>query len=225
MSALSGIEQATGQSFPPLFKQLHAAGRLSWGAPHPEWSEVVFPTLQADPPVLLYAQDYEPLEHDELLEAWQELTAEDHYNPLRPDLQLLPFARTGGGDSYCFWSNAPGFAEPPVVLVWHDDDRADVLAASYQDFLFRKMVEAVADYQAPYTLLSHGELAGNLRRWLQSHQSFLRGDQYAALQRLFARVDDIEEGNISDDDVQAIVAEVIGFERLDESFAYVREDA
>ncbi len=90
MSALSGIEQATGQSFPPLFKQLHAADRLSWGAPHPEWSEVVFPTLQADPPVLLYAQDYEPLEHDELLEAWQELTAEDHYNPLRTDLQLLP---------------------------------------------------------------------------------------------------------------------------------------
>ncbi|HHA2550871.1 SMI1/KNR4 family protein [Stenotrophomonas maltophilia] len=186
---------------------------------------MVFPTLQADPPVLLYAQDYEPLEDDELLEAWQELTAEDHYNPLRTDLQLLPFARTGGGDSYCFWSNAPGFAEPPVVLVWHDDDRADVLAASYQDFLFRKMVEAVADYQGPYTLLSHGELASNLRRWLQSHQPFLRDDQYAALQRLFARVDDIAEGNISDEDAQAIVAEVIGFERLDESFAYVREDA
>lgn len=82
MSTLSDIERATGQSFPPLFKQLHAAGRLSWGAPHPEWSKVVFPTLQADPPVLLYAQEYEPLEHDELLEAWQELTAEDHYNPL-----------------------------------------------------------------------------------------------------------------------------------------------
>lgn len=111
------------------------------------------------------------------------------------------------------------------MLVWHDDDRADVLAANYQDFLFRKMVEAVADYQAPYTLLSHGELAGNLQRWLQSHQSFLRDDQYAALQQLFARVDDIEEGNISEDDAQAIVVEVIGCERLDESFAYVREDA
>lgn len=225
MSTLSDIERATGQSFPPLFKQLHAAGRLSWGAPHPEWSKVVFPTLQADPPVLLYAQEYEPLEHDELLEAWQELTAEDHYNPLRTDLQLLPFARTGGGDSYCFWSNAPGVAEPPVVLVWHDDDRADVLAASYQDFLFRKMVEAVADYQATYTLLSHGELASNLQRWLHSHQPFLRDDQYAALQRLLARVDAIAEGRISDEDAQAIVAEVIGFERLDHSFAYVREDA
>ncbi|NVJ11925.1 hypothetical protein HUW63_42995, partial [Myxococcus sp. AM001] len=77
----------------------------------------------------------------------------------------------------------------------------------------------------PYTLLSQGELAGNLHRWLQTHHSFLRGDQYAALQRLFARVDDIEEGNFSEDEAQAIVAEVIGFERLDESFAYVREDA
>ncbi|HEL2979604.1 TPA: SMI1/KNR4 family protein [Stenotrophomonas maltophilia] len=225
MSALSEIEHATGQSFPPLFKQLHATGRLSWGSPHPEWSEVVFPTLQADPPVLLYAQDYEPLEHNELLEAWQELTAEDHYNPLRDDLKLLPFARTGAGDSYCFWSNAPGAADPPVVLVWHDDDRADVLAANYQDFLFRKMVEAVAEYEPPYSLLSNGDLADNLQRFLQAHQSVLRDDQYTALQRLFARVDDIEEGNISDDDAQSLVAEVIGFERLDESFAYVRGDA
>lgn len=225
MSALPDIEQATGQAFPPLFKQLHAAGRLSWGRPHPQWSEVVFPTLQAEPPVLLYAQEYEPLEPDELLEAWQELTAEDHYNPLRADLQLLPFARTGAGDSYCFWSNAPGVAEPPVVLVWHDDDRADVLAANYQDFLFRKMVEAVAEYEPPYSLLSHGDLAGNLQRWLQTHQSVLSGDQHAALQHLFARTGDIAEGNISDDDAQAIVAEVIGFDQLDASFAYVREDA
>ena len=70
MSALSGIEQATGQSFPPLFKQLHAADRLSWGAPHPEWSEVVFPTLQADPPVLLYAYDYEPIARERRALPW-----------------------------------------------------------------------------------------------------------------------------------------------------------
>lgn len=225
MSTLSDIEQATGQTFPPLFRQLQAAGRLSWGGSHPQWSEAVFPTLQDDPPVLLYAQEYEPLEHDELLEAWQDLTADDHYNPLRTDLQLLPFARTDAGDSYCFWTNAPGFAEPPVVLVWHDDDRADVLAASYQDFLFRKMVEAVAGYERPYSLLSHGDLAGNLQRWLQSHQSILRSDQHAALVALFARGGEIAEGDISHDEAQALVKQVIGFARLDESFAYVREDA
>ncbi|WP_368865865.1 SMI1/KNR4 family protein [Stenotrophomonas maltophilia] len=174
------------------------------------------------PPILLYAQDYEPLERGELLEAWQELTAEDHYNPLRQDLQLLPFARTGAGDSYCFWTNAPGCHEPPVLLVWHDDDRADVLARNLQDFLFRKMVEAVADYEAPYTLLSHGDLADNLQRWLGSHRAWLRDDQATALEALFARSAEIEQGEIDEDQAQALVQQLIGFERLDESFAYVR---
>ncbi|MFO5979570.1 hypothetical protein ACLBSL_33340, partial [Klebsiella pneumoniae] len=69
------------------------------------------------------------------------------------------------------------------------------------------LVSYFTDYLGPYTLLSHGELASNLRRWLQSHQPFLRDDQYAALQRLFARVDDIAEGNISGEAAPAIVRE------------------
>lgn len=222
MHTLAEIELATGQTFPALYHRLDAEDRLSWGATHPQWAQVCLPELQPVPPILLYAQDYEPLERGELLEAWQELTAEDHYNPLREDLQLLPFARTGAGDSYCFWTNAPGCDEPPVLLVWHDDDRADVLALNLQDFLFRKMVEAVADYEAPYTLLSHGDLADNLQRWLGSHRAWLRDDQATALEALFARSAEIEQGEIDEDQAQALVQQLIGFERLDESFAYVR---
>lgn len=222
MHTLAEIELATGQTFPALYHRLDTEDRLSWGATHPQWAQVFLPELQPVPPILLYAQDYEPLERGELLEAWQELTAEDHYNPLRQDLQLLPFARTGAGDSYCFWTNAPGFDEPPVLLVWHDDDRADVLARNLQDFLFRKMVEAVADYEAPYTLLSHGDLADNLQRWLGSHRAWLRDDQATALEALFARSAEIEQGEIDEDQAQALVQQLIGFERLDESFAYVR---
>ncbi|MBE5271899.1 hypothetical protein A7X93_10285 [Stenotrophomonas maltophilia] len=222
MHTLAEIELATGQTFPALYHRLDTEDRLSWGATHPQWAQVFLPELQPVPPILLYAQDYEPLERGELLEAWQELTAEDHYNPLRQDLQLLPFARTGAGDSYCFWTNAPGCDEPPVLLVWHDDDRADVLARNLQDFLFRKMVEAVADYEAPYTLLSHGDLADNLQRWLGSHRAWLRDDQATALEALFARSAEIEQGEIDEDQAQALVQQLIGFERLDESFAYVR---
>lgn len=222
MHTLAEIELATGQTFPALYHRLDTEDRLSWGATHPQWAQVFLPELQPVPPILLYAQDYEPLERGELLEAWQELTAEDHYNPLREDLQLLPFARTGAGDSYCFWTNAPGCDEPPVLLVWHDDDRADVLARNLQDFLFRKMVEAVADYEAPYTLLSHGDLADNLQRWLGSHRAWLRDDQATALEALFARSAEIEQGEIDEDEAQALVQQLIGFERLDESFAYVR---
>lgn len=73
-------------------------------------------------------------------------------------------------------------------------------------------------------LLLYGELVSNLQCWLQSYQLFLCGDQFVVLQWLFVCVDDIEEGNISDDDVQVIVVEVIGFECLDELFVYVCED-
>jgi len=225
MSTLSDIEQATGQAFPPLFHQIAAEGRSDWGALGNTWFREVFPTLLAQPPLLLHANEFEPIERSELREAWEDLTAEDHYNPLRKDLQLLPFARSGGGDTYCFWTNAPGFAEAPVLLVCHDDDRADVLAANLQDFLFRKMVEAVAELEAEYTTLVEGDLAANLQAWLGSHRGWLRDDQGRALEALFARTDDIAAGRISDEEAQALVKQVIGFPRLDESFDYVREGA
>lgn len=220
MPTLSEIEQATGQCFPPLYRQLDAGGRLSFGGPHPAWSEQIFPTLQAEPPVLLYADEYEPIERDRLLQAWTELTAADHYNPLRADLQLLPFAETGGGDTYCFWTNAPGFAEPPVLLVWHDDDRADLLAANYQDFLFRKMVESVLDLE--YALLGEGDLVDDLQRWLGTHRAWLREDQVQALEAWFARSEDIQAGRVTHEQAQALIAEVIGFAGLDERIAYVQ---
>lgn len=221
MHTLNDIEQATGQTFPPLYRRLHQAGHLSWNGPHPRWYQACFPALQAAPPALLYAQDYEPLEHGELLEAWQDLTAEDHYNPLRQDLHLLPFARTGAGDNYCFWTNAPGFAEPPVLLVWHDDDRADLLAANFQDFLFRKMAEAVVELEE--TLLDEGSVSDNLQAWLGTHRAWLRPDQAAALEALYARSEAIDNGGIPEDEVEALLDKVIGFARKDESMAYVQE--
>lgn len=225
MSALAEIEQATGQAFPPLFHWITAEGRADWGATGNLWFREVFPTLLAQPPLLLHANEFEPIARNELREAWEDLTAEDHYNPLREDLQLLPFARSGAGDTYCFWSNAPGFAEPPVLLVWHDDDRADILAANLQDFLFRKMVEAVAELEAEYTTLVEVDLAANLQAWLGSHRAWLRDDQAAALEALFARTEDIAAGQIGNDEAQALVKQMIGFARLDASFAYVREGA
>ncbi|AHY57727.1 SMI1/KNR4 family protein [Stenotrophomonas rhizophila] len=220
MHTLSDIEQATGQAFPPLYRQLDAEDRLGFGGPHPEWFKVVFPALQAAPPVLLYAYDYEPIARERLHEAWSDLTAADHYNPLRADMQLLPFAETGAGDVYCFWTNAPGFAEPPVLLVWHDDDRADLLAANYQDFLFRKMVESVLDLED--SLLDDGALADNLQRWLGTHRAWLRADQVQALETWFGQTDAIADGALHEDQADALIRQVIGFARINERIPYVQ---
>lgn len=92
----------------------------------------MFPTLLAQPPLLLHANEFEPIARNELREAWEDLTAEDHYNPLRDD-------------------------------------------------------------------------------------------QAAALEALFARTEDIASGQVGNDEAQALAKQMIGFARLDESFAYVRE--
>ena len=225
MNTLADVEKATGQIFPPLYHQLSASGQLQWGALGWEGFQQQSAQLRAQPPLLLFADEFEPIGRDELQEAWEDLTAEDHYNPLRDDLQLLPFARSGAGDAYCFWTNAPGFSEPPVVLVWHDDDRADILAANLQDFVFRKMVEAVVGLETQYSMLGKDTLADDLQAWLGTHRAWLRADQVAALESLFARTDEIVAGRISEDEGQALLKQVIGFARLDESFAYVREGA
>ncbi|MBA0287286.1 hypothetical protein D7Y26_22490 [Stenotrophomonas maltophilia] len=221
MSMLADLEQASGQTFPPLFRQLVEGNRFSWGEQGPNWYRTVFPQVQPQPPVLLYANDYEPIEPSELRAAWEDLTAEDHYNPLRDDLKLLPFARTGAGDHYCFWTNAPGSSESPVLLVWHDDDRADLLAASFQDFLFRKMAEAVVELEEEDSLLSEGDIGTNLQAWLGTHRGWLRRDQAAALQALYARVEDITAGEISDEDVQPLL-QLIAFDGIDSEMPYVQ---
>lgn len=221
MNSPTDLEQLSGQAFPVLFNQLVENNHFSWGEQGPHWYRTVFPLLQSQPPVLLYANEYEPIEPGELRAAWEDLTAEDHYNPLRDDLSLLPFARTGAGDHYCFWTNAPGFSEPPVLLAWHDDDRADLLAANFQDFLFRKMAEAVVELDDADSLLSEGEVGINLQAWLSTHRAWLREDQVAALEALYARVDDIAGGGITDQDVQALL-QLIAFEGMDREMSYVQ---
>ena len=157
MHTLSDIEQATGQVFPPLYRQLDAEGRLSFGGPHPEWFKVVFPALQA---------------------------------------------------------------APPVLLVWHDDDRADLLAANYQDFLFRKMVESVLDLEE--SLLDDSALGDNLQRWLDTHRTWLRADQVQALETWFGQTEAIADGALHEDQADALIREVIGFERINERIPYVQ---
>ena len=55
------------------------------------------------------------------------------------------------------------------------------------------------------SLLSEGDIGTNLQAWLGTHRGWLRGDQVAALEALYARVDDITAGEISDEDVQPLL--------------------
>lgn len=218
IDSLDDIQQQLGQPFPALYQQLYRDRMLDWGTFGPGWVTTVFPTLRARPPLLLYAREFELIAPADIVGHAELFTEPDGPLLLREGLQLLPFGSTGAGDYYCFWQDPADPAEPRVVLLWHDDDRVDLLAASLQDFIFRMMVDAVADLDD--SLLEEGGLADNLHRWLASHRGYLREDQVQALQALYADPS-LLTGGAGEAVTAALIARMVGFDAIDTSFGYM----
>jgi hypothetical protein len=214
------IEQQLGQRFPALYHRLHRDHMLDWGALCHGWVTTVFPTLRARPPLLLYAREFELIAPADIVGHAEQFTDADSHVRLRDGLQLLPFGSTGAGDYYCFWRDPTAPDEPRVVLLWHDDDRVDLLATHLQDFIFRMMVDAVADLDG--SLLEDGEVADNLQHWLASHRPYLRAEQVQALQELYADPA-IRTGGVGEDVAMGVICRIISFEGIDTSFGYAHD--
>ncbi len=211
------IEQQLGQRFPALYHQLHRDQLLDWGTLCHGWVTSVYPTLRARPPLLLYAREFELIAPADIAGHAAQFTDEDSHVRLREGLQLLPFGSTGAGDYYCFWHDPGTPAEPRVVLLWHDDDRVDLLASNLQDFIFQMMVDAVADLDG--SLLEEGDVADNLLQWLASHRPYLRAEQVQALQELYADPA-MQTGGVGEDAAAALIRRTISFNGIDSSFGY-----
>ncbi|WP_256777341.1 MULTISPECIES: SMI1/KNR4 family protein [unclassified Stenotrophomonas] len=211
------IQQQLGQAFPALYHQLHRDRMLDWGTFCHGWITSVYPTLRARPPLLLYAREFELIAPADIVGHAEQFTDADSHVRLREGLQLLPFGSTGAGDYYCFWHDPGAPGEPRVVLLWHDDDRVDLLASNLQDFIFRMMADAVADLDG--SLLEEGDIADNLQRWLDSHRAYLHATQVQALEALYADPA-IQAGGVGEDAATALIDRVIGFEGIDTRFSY-----
>jgi len=44
---------------------------------------------------------------------------------------------------YAFYKNIVIDGSNPIVLVWHDANRTEILAKNFEDFIFRKMIERI----------------------------------------------------------------------------------
>lgn len=214
---LADMQRQLGQPLPALYQQLYRDGMLDWGTFGHGWVSNVFPALRERPPLLLYAREFELIAPADIVGHAEQFTDADSHLLLRDGLQLLPFGSTGAGDYYCFWHDPADPAEPRVVLLWHDDDRVDLLAANLQDFIFRMMVDAVAELDD--SLLEEGDIADNLRQWLASHQPYLRHDQVQALQLLYADPA-LHAGGAGEDAAAALIARVVAFDGIDSAFGY-----
>ena len=147
MTTLAQLETKHNFTYPTLYKTLFEANKLNWMGNFEEplekgktWADDVYPTLKDNLPLLLHSggSDFELLTPSAVLnfefpETWD--TDEHHF---------IPFAKTAEGNTYAFYKNVEVEGEHPIVLIWEDDE-AEYVAKNFEDFIFRKMLEAADD--------------------------------------------------------------------------------
>lgn len=175
MNPLEAIEERYGFIYPALYKQLYAEGLLDIGQTGLEWLTREFPRLRLRPP-LLYGHDFELMQVGDVAEEIAEFLNPDSYREIRPELQFIPFAMSGAGDPYCFHLNAATDAGVPVVYMYHDANKATFKARKLQDFIFRGLLEAVAEVDLA-SLIMVGDFAENCQAVLDTHGLFITSRQ------------------------------------------------
>jgi hypothetical protein len=142
MTSLEDLETKHNFTFPLLYKTLFENNMLNWmrGFSTLEekqtWAKDVYPTLKLNPPLLLHSggSDFELLTAEEILDFTfpKEWDTKKHH--------FIPFAKDAEGNTYAFYHNN----ESHIVLIWQDDE-AEYIAKNFEDFIFRKMLEATDD--------------------------------------------------------------------------------
>jgi len=145
---LNNIEKKYDFTFPNLFKELWNDGMLDWmnGRTIPfnsdeNWAKTIYPEIKDNPPLLLHSGgfDFEMLRAEEMLdfqfdELWD---IEEH--------EFIPFAKTDESNVYAFYKNLKVDKEYAIVYIWNDMNETEIIAKNFEDFIFRKMLEAVFD--------------------------------------------------------------------------------
>jgi len=134
------------------------------------WAKTIYPEIKDNPPLLLHSGgfDFEILRAEEILnfqfdELWDTETHE-----------FIPFAKTDEGNIYAFYKNLKKENEHVVVYIWNDMNETEIIAKNFEDFIFRKMLEAIFDVDKDDL---KGDLKGDLKDGgFQEYQKDLLND-------------------------------------------------
>lgn len=145
---IEDIESKYKYKFPKLFNELWSDGMLDWMNGHTgefnfdeNWEKTIYPKIKENPPLLLHSGgfDFEMLRTEEMFnfqfdELWD---IEKHV--------FIPFAKTEEGNIYAFYKNIKQDGQNVIVHVWNDMNETEIIAKNFEDFIFRKMLEAIFD--------------------------------------------------------------------------------
>ena len=232
---LAELEQKYTIQYPEIYRRLAENNMLDWGVSGSNWYYDTFPKLKENPPLLLFGFDIEIWNDQELVEtSIDEMSDEEDYRNIHSDYQFIPFAQNGAGDLYVFQFDLQKNGEVPVTLIPHDDEEAEVLAGNFQDFIFRQLLESVAEINEDSMFYEEEEedLKQNLFNQLKTHEAYLTARQVEILNTIYQR-DIFEytynvpnggsfetEGLVTFDEVEEILNKEIASEYLNRSFNY-----
>jgi hypothetical protein len=175
-----------GFRLPSALIRLLADRRTSYGNDLNDWKLHWRSYMLKAQPILSCVYDLEwisPEKASQIVENW-----------LNPTYQngrwFLPFAQTGAGDAYCLTPTAAG--EIGVGLIWHDQATGAIESASFESFVFTKLVECAVDLDHLLDDFSPEEARQMLIANVEMMASYLAEDLNEALQVLIAQVTALE---------------------------------
>lgn len=231
MTTLEQLETRHDYSFPKLYKTLFEADMLNWmrGFELPleagkTWANDIYPTLKEDPPLLLHSggSDFELLTPDDILnfEFPKEWDIQQHH--------LIPFAKTAEGNMFAFYKNVEIDGENPIVLIWENDE-AEFVAKNFEDFIFRKMIEASDDIDKDDLYADYGKDNGmelyraDLQADLKTIRPYLK-DVYVSILEEAYNGEILETlisyGLMGAKPVKTVIKEMLDFELMGEVFEH-----
>jgi len=228
---LDNIEKKYDFIFPNLFKELWNDGMLDWmnGRTTPfnsdeNWAKTIYPLIKDNPPLLLHSGgfDFEMLRAEEILdfqfdELWD---IEEH--------EFIPFAKTDENNIYAFYKNLKVDREYAIVYIWNDMNETEIIAKNFEDFIFRKMLEAVFDVdkddlKGDYKKSGFEGYKVDLLNDLKSIKPYINKEYADILTNFYAR--DAKEsmfsyGLISKEELVETIQKYLSFKELDSVFEH-----
>jgi hypothetical protein len=228
---IKDIEEKYNFTFPELFRKLWKDGMIDWMngrttsfAADENWAKTIYPKIKNNPPLLLHSGgfDFEILKAEEMLnfqfdELWD---IESH--------EFVPFAKTDEGNVYAFYKNMKIDNEYVIVYIWNDMNETEIIAKNFEDFIFRKMLEAIFDVDkddlnADYKDSSFNGYREDLLKDLKTIKPYLNQEYINILDKFYNR-DGKENlfsyGSISKEELVETIEKYLKFEELDSIFEH-----
>ncbi len=218
MNILEKIENKYSFTYPKIYHQLFIDNMLEYGELGPLWYKEIYPKLKEFPPLLLLANEYEPLTFEDIQFEIDSFKDPDDYRQTNKALHFIPFAISGAGDLYCFYLNEQDGENIPIVYVWHDMDEVDYRAKNLQDFIYISLVDRIFDKE-DYNELPANEFKESCLKTLKSHAKYLSNEQVSSIEYLFHK-EFIEMIDLTKKEYKDIIYKNATYSKHGDSFKY-----